>query len=107
VVRLALQYVEFCHRHQPALWRGRPSLCEHTQETADSILLNIGEALSEESRGDKRRFFRYAMRSAGEAEKALRAAACLGLLPPPALDQGFRLLRDIRLDLRRLIRWTS
>jgi four helix bundle protein len=77
------------------------------ERTADSILMNIGEAFGEPSRGDKRRFFRYALRSAGEAEKALLGLATLNLLPEQAVHEGLRLLRDIRLDLRRLINSTS
>lgn len=73
------------------------------QRTADSILLNLGEAFDEPSPGDKRRFLRYALRSAGEAEKALLGIRALGLLPAPVIQQGLVLLRDIRLDLKRLI----
>jgi four helix bundle protein len=106
VVRLALDFVGWCHRHRRALERARRTLNEHIQDAADSILLNTGEALDELSRPDKRRFLRYALRSAGEAEKGLRAVAELDLLPAPAVNDGLRLLRDIRLDLRRLIQWT-
>lgn len=65
------------------------------QRTADSILLNLGEAFDEPSPGDKRRFLRYALRSAGEAEKALLGIRALGLLPAPVIQQGLVLLRDI------------
>jgi four helix bundle protein len=77
------------------------------ERTADSILMNIGEAFGEPSRGDKRRFFRYALRSAGEAEKALLGLATLDLLPQPTIQEGLRLLKNIRLDLHRLINSTS
>jgi four helix bundle protein len=107
VLRLALDFVAFCQQHQRAVARARPTLDGQLQETADSILLNLGEAFDEPSRGDKRRFFRYALRSAGEAEKGLRGIAVLDLIPRPTIEEGLRLLRDIRFDLKRLINWAS
>jgi four helix bundle protein len=106
VLRLALEFVAYWGRHGPMVRRARPSLDGQVERTADSILLNIGEAFGEPSRGDKRRFFRYALRSAGEAEKALLGMATLGLLPQQEVQEGLRLLKDIRLDLHRLINST-
>jgi four helix bundle protein len=102
-----LGFVAFYQRHRRAAGRGRPGLDEEIQEAADSVVLNLAEGFAESSRGDKRRFFRYALRSAGEAEKGLRTLAIVDLLPPHALAEGLRLLRDIRLDIRRLITWSS
>jgi four helix bundle protein len=96
-----------CGRHRRAVVRGRPGLDEQIQEAADSVVLNLGEGFAETSRGDKRRFFRYALGSAGEAEKGLRTLAVVDLLTPHALDEGLRRLRDIRLDIKRLIAWSS
>jgi four helix bundle protein len=107
VLRLALEFVAFWDRHGPTVRRARSSMHGQVERTADSILMNIGEAFGEPSRGDKRRFFRYALRSAGEAEKALLGLATLDLLPQPTVQEGLRLLKDIRLDLRRLINSTS
>jgi four helix bundle protein len=107
VLGLALRFVAFYQRYEAEVARARPGLGVQLQEAADSIVLNLGEGFDEPSRGDKRRFFRYALRSAGEAEKGLHALSVLNLIPSPALEEGLRLLRDIRFDLKRLINWSS
>jgi four helix bundle protein len=107
VLRLALEFGAYWDRHGPTVRRARPPMHGQVERTADSILTNIGEAFGEPSRGDKRRFFRYALRSAGEAEKALLGLATLDLLPHSMIEEGLRLLKNIRLDLHRLINSTS
>jgi four helix bundle protein len=107
VARLAVDFVAFCDQVEKDL-RGRKSAMNgHLQEAGASLLSNIGEAFEEKSRGDRRRFFRYALRSAGECERLLHGLARVGALPPDRLAAGIRLLRDIKLDLLRLIRWAA
>jgi four helix bundle protein len=106
VVRLALALVKHCDQVERALRGRKPGLNRHLQEAAASVVANVGEALEERNRGDKRRFFGYAMRSAGECEHLLRALIEVGALPAASTERALRLTRDIRMDLLRLIRWS-
>ena len=106
VVTLALEFLEFVRRVGPRMARVQKPGAEHLADAAASQLANIGEALDEDSRGDRRRFLRYAKRSGGECERLLLGAAELGCLTPRELDEGMTLLRNIRWDLLRLIKRT-
>jgi four helix bundle protein len=107
VVRLALAFVRYCDGVERELGGRKAGLNRHLQEAAASVVANAGEALEEPNRGDKRRFFRYAMRSAGECEHLLRALGEVDALAEARLEEGLRLLRDIRQDLLRLLRWAA
>jgi four helix bundle protein len=107
IARLAVELVAFCDDVGRRLGGRKVALNSHLQDAAASVLSNVGEGLDEPSKGDKRRFFRYAVRSAGECEQLLRGLARVGALPPEALAGGIRLLRQIKMDLLRLIRWAS
>jgi four helix bundle protein len=106
VERLAVELVAVCRGLSHRLDARAPALNDQLQPAAASALANVGEALEEPSRGDKRRFFRYALRSAGEVERLLAGAHRIGAIPDRAHDDARRLLRDLKLDLLRLIRWT-
>lgn len=107
VARLAEELLRYCDRVDRALrGRGR-EVNYHLRRAAASAVANVGEALDEESRGDKRRLFRYAYRSCGECERCLRGLAAVGALPPALADEGERRIKDVKLDLLRLIAWTK
>lgn len=74
--------------------------------TASSIVANLGEALDSETMAQKRKYFGYARASAGEGLRLVRGAAHSGMIPPEAAREGIRLLKAIRWDVVRLIRWT-
>ena len=88
---------------EPAVLRHAPDLNPDLQECAASILANLGEGWDEPSRGDKRRFLRYAHRSAGEAERLLRGLQTLHRVPRAEIATALRVLFDIKMDLHRLL----
>ena len=79
---------------------------DQVEGTASSILANLGEGLDSETMAQKRQYFSYAKASSGERIKLIDGAARNGMIPPAAGQEALRLLRDIRWDLIRLIRWT-
>ena len=107
MVRLALDLVAYTQHHERVFRRARPSLYDEMAPTADSVLSNVGEAFDDESFREKRKFFRYALRSAGECEKQLLGFQKINALSEPEMAQGLKLVRDIRFDLKRLIAWTT
>ncbi len=76
---------------------------DHLQRSAASVVTNVGEGLGEMSTGDKVRLYRYAHRSAVECEHALRSLTAVGAVANEDLLCALRLLKDVKLDLRRLI----
>ena len=104
VERLAVEFLEVVRELERSVLRHAPDLNPDLQECAASILANFGEGWDESSLGDKRRFFRYAHRSAGEAERLLRAFRALPRTPTAATDRALSLLFAIKMDLRRLLR---
>jgi four helix bundle protein len=81
---------------------GRHGFEDNLQDAAVSIVANIGEGATDLSPGDKRRFYRYALRSAGECAALLHAAARLTLLPPATIAAAQAILKDLRAQLFRL-----
>lgn len=102
--RLARAFLVYVRELEPWVLRTAPGVNPDIQKCAASILANFGEGWDEPSRGDKRKFFRYAHRSAGEAERLLIGLQDLHGIPSPMLDRGLRLLLDIKMDLARLVR---
>ncbi len=80
---------------------------DHIQRSAAAIVANLGEAFDADTLVDKRRYFRYALTEAGESRKLVVAAGRIGALPQPPARQALQLIRDIKWDLIRLIRWTK
>jgi four helix bundle protein len=77
-VRLQARVAEL----MPQFHRIKPSLAEQLDRAVDSIVLNIAEGATEFSVPEKRRFYRMALRSTGEAAAALRFfASRMGGLP--------------------------
>jgi four helix bundle protein len=107
VVRLVEAFVACCDRLERELGRRQHAHTSHIRAAAASIQANTGEAFGEQSMGDKRRFFRYALRSATECEHLLRGLRKIAVSRQADVDQALRLVRDIRMDLLRLIRWAS
>lgn len=105
VVRLANEYMAWCRSWERQLRRW-PRTWDQIEGTASSIIANLGEALDSETMPQKRKYFGYAKASTGEGVKLVTAATRNGMLPPDAGRAALRLLRDIRWDVVRLIRWT-
>ena len=105
VMKLADEYVAWCRRWEDRLRRW-PRWWDQIEGTASSITANLGEALDSETMPQKRTFLGYAKASCGEAVNLVVGAARNGMLPPDAGEEALRILRDIRWDLVRLIRWT-
>ena len=105
VVRLANEYQAWCRRWEQWLRRW-PRTWDQIEGTSASISANLGEALDSETMPQKRKYFGYAKASAGEGLKLVDGATRTGILPAAAGKEGLRLLRDIRWDTVRLIRWT-
>jgi four helix bundle protein len=89
-------------------------LCERGREVDGqlqaalaSVVANVGEGLAETSAGDRVRFFRYALRSLGEADRLIEAARRAELLPDRMAATLHALSRDVRMDLLRLTRWST
>jgi four helix bundle protein len=105
VERLAEDFVEWCGRWERALDR-RPGLSDQVQRSAQSSLANVGEGMDALTMGEKRRYFGYALASTGEAIRLLRGAQRTRGVPARALEEGLLILRDLKWDLIRLVRWT-
>ncbi len=105
VLRLANAYLEWCEGRRERLehW---PALNDQIQRAAASLVANLGEGFDSGTMGDKRRYFRYALASVGESRKLVIGAAKVGALSSPHTQDPLVLLRDIKWDLIRLIRWT-
>lgn len=65
------------------------------------MIANIGEAVSSLSRGDRRRYFEYAYRSAGECSALFIAFHTIGALTEVQYDSGRVLLHRIQMMLMR------
>jgi four helix bundle protein len=103
VFRLGVDLVEAVDSLDRALARRKPALNHQLQDAAVSVLANIGEGATELSRADKRRFYRYALRSTGECAALIHAAERIEALPDDAIDGVLALLLRIRTNLFRLI----
>lgn len=105
VMQLADRYVAWCRE-----WEGRlrrwPRWWDQIEGTASSITANLGEALDSGTMAQKRRYLGYAKASCGEGMKLVASATRNGMIPQSAGTEALRLLRDIRWDVVRLIRWT-
>jgi four helix bundle protein len=106
VVELANAYLVWCERWKQRLRRW-PGMNDHIQRSAASIVANLGEGFESDTLVDKRRYFRYALTEVGESRKLVASAARIGALPDTPTHESLRLLRDIKWDLIRLIRWTQ
>ena len=107
VERLALEVVAYCGRLGVGLAPVHRGLYQHLSDAAASMLANIGEAWDEPSRGDKARFFRYALRSAGECQRTLRGLVAASGITREQAGRGTQILLAVKLDLLRLIHWAS
>ena len=74
VYRSALRFLALVHATFPSTAKARPELSDQIDRAALSIVLNIAEGAGEFSAPDKRRFYRFALRSAHECAAALDAA---------------------------------
>lgn len=101
---LALDFLEFADRIESTVRRRKRWLNEDFQAAAVSILANIGEGATELSVKDKKRFYRYALRSTGECSALLHGIERLRLIPAADVKAGKALLLSLRIHLLRLLR---
>ncbi len=99
----AVELLVLLDRLFPHLWRRNSALCRQLQRALASILTNIGEAASCMSPADRRRYFEYAYRSAGECAAAILAFEAIGALQDPDAQAARRLLHRIQAMLMRLM----
>ena len=69
--RVAVELQDRVQPWLPRMRRLKADLADHLERAVDSIVLNLAEGATEFSVGEKRRFYRIALRSAGEAAAAL------------------------------------
>lgn len=105
VFGLALDFLEFADRIESAVRRRKRWLNDDFQAASVSILANVGEGATELSVKDKKRFYRYAVRSTGECSALLHGIERLRLIPPPDVEAGKAILLSLRIHLLRLLRF--
>jgi four helix bundle protein len=105
-VVLANRFESWC-RECERRFRGWPGHWEQLESATASLVANVGEAFDSETLAQKRRYFGYALASAGEISRLVNGALRAGILPPQVAHTGLRLLKDVRWDLIRLIEWTK
>lgn len=104
VFGLALDFLEFADRIEPPVRRRKRWLNDDFQAAAVSILANVGEGATELSVKDKKRFYRYALRSTGECSALLHGIERLRLIPRAEVEAGKAMLLSLRIHLLRLLR---
>ena len=106
VLVLARRFEAWCGRLESRLARW-PGHWEQLERAVGSVIANVGEALDSETLPQKRRYFGYALASAGEARKLIKGYVSAGILTAEEAEEGLRLSKDIRWDLIRLVDWTK
>ena len=106
VLILARRFEAWCGTLEARLARW-PGHWDQLERATGSVISNVGEGLDSETLPQKRRYFGYALASAGEARKLVKGYRSAGSLEPEEADEGLRLLKDIRWDLIRLVDWTK
>ena len=104
VFGLALDFLQFADLIEPPVARRKRFLNEDFQSAAVSILANVGEGATELSPRDKKRFYRYALRSTGECSALLHGIERLDLLPAEQIQSGKALLLRLRINLLLLLK---
>ena len=99
VYRVGLEFLRWTAGIEAEL-KGRAWLKDQLFRAASSVVLNVAEGASQESRGAARRHFRIAMASAGECAAALDVAEAFGI----RVEAGRPLVRRVGAMLRRLSR---
>ena len=103
---LAGRFEAWCGRLESRLARW-PGHWDQLERATGSVVSNAGEAFDSETRPQKRRYFGYALASAGEARELVKGYRSAEVLTAEEAEEGLRLLKDIRWDLMRLIDWTK
>ncbi len=86
-----------------ALMRSRPWVAKQLGSASISVLTNAGEAGGEYSRGDKARFYRYALRSATETAAIIIFLARRALITVAQEVAARRLLLKTIKTLTRMV----
>jgi four helix bundle protein len=99
----AVSLLSLCDRASARLWRRNASLYRQLQRAVASILANIGEGAACSGAADRRRYFEYAYRSAGECSALIIAFDSLGALSPGEYGEARELLQRIQMMLQRMM----
>ena len=103
----AVDLLRLYDRTGPTLWRRNAGLCRQLQRAIASVISNLGEAGSCLSKGDRRRYFEYAYRSAGECSAQIIGFHAIGAFTPEEYQQARLLVHRIQAMLLRLIQRSS
>lgn len=86
------------------LWRRDSALTRQLQRALASLICNIGEAAGSLSKGDRRRYFEYAYRSASECAAALIGFHAMDALDPSDYQEARALLHRVQIMLMGLMK---
>ncbi|MGH7476672.1 MAG: four helix bundle protein [Longimicrobiales bacterium] len=97
--QLALEFAAIAERLARRIEKRRPSLADQVRRAAESITLNVAEGAGAFAAGDRRRYYRIALRSVSEAVGALGHAVAISALHPTNTPEA----RATLLQLTRLL----
>jgi four helix bundle protein len=103
VFRAALEFLALCDQLGRRLWLRNSALCRRLQRAVASLIANIGEGANCFTLGDRRRFYEYAYRSAGECSSLLIAFNALGALSPDEYARARDLLARVHMMLLKMM----
>jgi four helix bundle protein len=82
---------------------GKGLVYDHAERAIWSIIINLGEGSCEHSRGDKNKFYRYALRSAGECVAAFTILSRYPGRHHDLCTKALALAREIVMMITRMI----
>jgi four helix bundle protein len=100
---VAVDFLRLCDRLGRRLWVRNSALCRQLQRAAASLIANIGEGAACHTAGDRRRYFEYAYRSAGECSALLLSFHALNALTLDEYQEARALLARVHMMLRKLM----
>lgn len=104
VYAASLELITFARETIRAFPRGKSNLADQLERAATSVALNIAEGAGEFAPKEKVRFYRIALRSAGECAAIIDVSRRLVVVSEPREKQGRELLSRIVAMLTALIR---
>jgi four helix bundle protein len=103
VFRAALDLLALCDQLGRRLWVRNSALYRQLQRAVASLIANIGEGANCFTPGDRRRFYEYAYRSAGECSSLLIAFNALGALSPEEYERARDLVARVHMMLLKMM----
>ncbi|MBW3554787.1 MAG: four helix bundle protein [Gemmatimonadetes bacterium] len=100
---VAIDFLRLLDPLGPVLWRRNSGLWDHLKRATASVLSNVAEAASTLNVNERRRFFEFAYRSAGECAGMIISFDAIGALTPEQIEPARALLHRIQMMLLRLI----